>query len=73
MRQSQKWSVSHNHTAQQDDVMDIDEQILSDVASLRASAWQASGVQPFEDTHSHADVSFILTRALRGETEILIF
>jgi hypothetical protein len=72
MRQSQKRSASHNHVAQHDDAMDIDEQILSDVASLRASAWQASGVQPFEDTHPHADVSVILTKVLLGETETLV-
>jgi hypothetical protein len=72
MRQSQKWSASHNHVAQQGDAMDIDEQILNDVASLRASAWQASGIQPFEDTRPHADVSVVLMRVLCGETETLV-
>jgi hypothetical protein len=72
MRQSQKRSSSHNHVAQQDDAMDIDEQILNDVASLRASTWQASGVQPFEDTRPHADVSVILMSVLPSETEALV-
>jgi hypothetical protein len=57
MQQHPKRAASHNHAAQQGDAMDVDEQILNDVASLRASAWQASGVQPFEDTTQHADVS----------------
>jgi hypothetical protein len=52
--------------------MDIDEQILNDVASLRASTWQASGVQPFEDTRPHAGVSVILISVLPSETEALV-
>lgn len=47
--------MSYAYGSSYDDGMEIDEQILNDVATLRASNWDASGVSTFEDVNTHTD------------------
>lgn len=58
MRQAPQWSSNRGDTALRDDLMEIDE-ILNDVTSLRASSWQAPGVETnlqIDDTRLLASV-----------------
>ncbi|KIM25588.1 hypothetical protein M408DRAFT_331128 [Serendipita vermifera MAFF 305830] len=63
MRQAPQWSSNRGDTALRDDLMEIDE-ILNDVTSLRASSWQAPGVE----TNLQIDD----TRLLASDVQIFI-
>lgn len=45
--------------------MELDEQILNDVTSLRASGWEASAMQPFDGASLHATVSLSLQKSTK--------
>jgi hypothetical protein len=49
--------MNHGYASSYGDRMDIDEQIMNDVATLRASNWDASSESTFVDISTHTDVS----------------